>query len=747
MAWGLAGFSIAAARTHVRLWTPRLCAVLFLLAAVGPRQAEAAAPVTVSEDEDPLPAKSPENFDPDPGGVKRPAATTEAPPDFSAVPNLFEPLLPPPPPNYGTTPLPYKLRLPRAGALPTREILHPLPYPQYELTEGNVGLLPNVVPQYNRWRIPFGQYVRYANAGLAETPYQDGPLRFFDPYKASLLKGDSPIIGQDIFLSITMEDQFLAEFRKTPVPSGVSTARPDSTDFYGRGDSYTINNNLSATVEIFKGETSFKPIDWAIRITPIFNINYSEFNENGVVNPDPRGPNYVDRRIHLFDVPVINNPGDVDPVLANGSQPGGSGLRYIGTTDLGHTRYDERTRETVSVEEAYIEIHLRDLTNNYDFVSLRAGNQFLNSDFRGFIFQDTDTGLRLFGNYDNNRYQYNLAYFNLREKDTFSGLNEYSARAQDVVVANIFRQDTLNLFLPSSDPLALGYTTEISFHASMDHGDTHYDKDGFLVRPAPIGGPITTHEVNSFYLGCAGDGHIGWLNLSHAFYEVLGRDDKNGIAGHAVDINAQMAAIELSIDHDYLRPKISFFYASGDGNPRSKTATGFDSILDNPTFAGSPFSYFTRQGLELGNTNVLTKTANSLLLDLRTSKTEGQANFVNPGTLLFNTGVDIDLTQKLKAQINANYIRFVDTAPIKTVLLDKNVDDELGYDLSIGFTYRPTLTQNIIINAGFGVLLPGTGYRQIYRSITDPPPGFSNKSPGQVDSFVYSGIIAVTLTY
>ena len=725
-----------------------LCAAL-LLAAPASRQALVAAPTVVTTEDDPLPAKSPDQFNPDPGGIKQPGSASQAPADAPVVPNLFEPLLPPPPPDYGSKPLPYKLRLPRAGALPTQEITHPLPYPQYELSEGNIGLLPNAVPQYNRWRIPFGTYQRYADRTLAETPYQDGPLRFFDPYKASLLKGDSPIYGQDIFFSATFEDQFLAEFRRTPTPSGVSAARSASTDFYGRGDSFTLSNNLSATLELFKGETSFKPIDWAIHITPVFNINYTEAQENGVLNPDPRGPNYVDRRYIRLDQPVvITNPGDVDPVLGNGIQPigNGSGLRNIGGTDLGGTRYDQRTRETVALQEAYVEVHLKDLSDNYDFVSARAGNQFLNSDFRGFIFQDTDTGLRLFGNYDNNRLQYNLAYFNLREKDTFSGLNQFSARAQDVIVANVFRQDTLNLFLPSSDPLALGYTTEFSFHASLDHGDTHYDKDGFLVRPAPVGGPIEEHQVNSYYLGWAGDGHIGWLNLSHAFYEVLGRDDKNSIAGHGVDINAQMAALELSIDRDYLRPKISIFYASGDGSPQSHTATGFDSILDSPTFAGSPFSYFERQGFILGGSNVLAKPANTLLLDLRTNKTEGQANFVNPGTLLINAGLEAELTPKLRAQFNANYIRFVDTAVIRDVLLTNHADAELGYDLSLGFTYRPTLTQNIIINAGIGVLLPGKGYRDIYRSISDPVAGFPARS-GNSDSVEYSGIVAITLTY
>ena len=114
----------------------------------------------------------------------------------------------------------------------------------------------------------------------------------------------------------------------------------------------------------------------------------------------------------------------------------------------------------MSLEEAFVEIHLKDLDNNYDFVSTRVGNQLLNADFRGFIFNDTNSGLRVFGNYDNNRLQYNFAYFNMREKDTFSGLNQYSARGQDVLVANVFRQDALQLFLSPTNNLAQGYTAE-----------------------------------------------------------------------------------------------------------------------------------------------------------------------------------------------------------------------------------------------------------------------------------------------
>lgn len=711
-------------------------------------QALAADPVSLPlPEEDPLPAKSPKRFNPDPGGQSKPAAATNAPADAPPVPDLFgplpspaEPAAPPFSPADNTPPVPYKLRLPRAGVIPSQEIDRPLPTPQYQLSEGGVGLLPNAIPQTNRWRIPFGQVQRYPDGSRAETPYQNGPLRFFDPYKASLLKGDSPIIGQDIFFSATFEDQFLAEFRRVPVGSGISAARANSTDFFGRSDSYTLSNNFSATLELFKGETAFKPIDWAVRLTPIFNINYTEVKETGLLNPDPRGPNYSAGNPEPSPPAAITNPGDITGVLGNG-------LRHVGEQDFGGTRYTERTRETVSLQEAFVEVHLRDLSDNYDFVSTRLGNQFLNADFRGFVFDDTDTGIRVFGNYDDNRLQYNAAFFNLREKDTFSGLNQYSARGQDVFVANVFRQDALNLFLPAADPLASGYTAEVSVLASLDHGEKHYDKNGFLVRPAPVGGPIMEHDINSVYFGWNGDGHVGWLNLTHSFYQVLGHDDQNAIAGHGVDINAQMAALELSVDRDYLRPKFSLFYASGDDNPRGKWATGFDSILDSPTFIGSPFSFYERQGFGLAGSSVLTKPADSLLLDLRTSKTEGQANFVNPGTFIVGLGLDANLTPKLKAQFNANYIRFVNTAAICDILITNHADDELGYDISLGFTYRPTLTQNIIINAGFGAFLPGQGYRDIYRGITQPVPGFSTGPAGKIDSFLYSGIVAVTFTY
>jgi hypothetical protein len=292
-----------------------------------------------------------------------------------------------------------------------------------------------------------------------------------------------------------------------------------------------------------------------------------------------------------------------------------------------------------------------------------------------------------------------------------------------------------------------GYTAELSFHFNQDDGDLHYDRNGNVVRPNPIGS-LQEHSLSAYYLGWAGDGHIGMLNLSHALYQVLGHDEFNGLAGREIDVNAQMAALELSLDRDWVRYKASFFYASGDSNAEDGTGRGFDSILDNPNFTGGPFSYYVRQGFNFAGTSVNLKPRSSLFPNLRSSKTEGQANFVNPGVFLYGAGLELELTPKLRSFVNANYIHFAETNPLETALLMNDIDTEIGVDLSLGFQYRPFLTDNIIISTGFGTLLPGAGYKDIYRRMTEPVPGFrTHGGAGNADDFLYSGLLVLTLTY
>lgn len=697
-----------------------------------------------------VPPQAPPGFNPDPGVLPSPVSNPlyrtnfgnfekfsgdPVPPDLAlprsrVIGQEIEPVPPSPPDTFGKAELPPSEKLPRENVSILEKIRRKFHTAEYPLAAQHQGYPSGSEPVTNRWRIGFTPWSRYTR-GAVEGPYLSPSPDLWHPYRQSTLKGDLPLIGQDIFLNLTAESTTEFETRRLPTRSGVSAAHPFAAEFYGEGDQLFVQNNFSFSVDLFRGETVFQPVRWAIHLQPVFNVNYIDANETGVVNPDPRGPaakggpNRGPGPANGF----VTNPEDVGGLLNGQLQPA--------SADLSGSNRTQRRRSDLALQQAFGEIHIGDLSETYDFVAARLGNQVFNSDFRGFIFNDVNFGGRVFGNYDNNRLQYNLAMFDMLEKDSNSELNTFDSRDQRVLVLNMYRQDFLKH----------GYTTELSFHANFDEGGTHYDRNDNITRPEPIG-TVLPHDVRAFYLGWAGDGHIGKLNINHAFYQALGTDEFNGIAGRPVDINAQMAALELSYDRDWVRYKASFFYASGDGNPTDGTARGFDSIVDNPNFTGGPFSYYVRQGFNFGGTAVSFKTRNSLIPSLRTSKNEGQANFVNPGIFIYGVGTEMELTPKLRSFINLNYLRFDETAVLKYVLVTDKVASEIGYDASLGFQYRPWLTDNVIISAGFGALLPGTGYRDIYRSSTDPVPGYNSlDNPGRTYDFLYSGIVALTLTY
>ncbi|MGH7803754.1 MAG: hypothetical protein ACREQJ_05355 [Candidatus Binatia bacterium] len=536
------------------------------------------------------------------------------------------------------------------------------------------------LPLPDRWRIGFPRWQRYESTP-GEHPFVEG--RWYDPYNQNLLKGDYPVLGQDIFFAFTGVSDTLFEASRIPKPSGIPAAEADRDDFFGQSEILIFNQNFVTSFEFFKGQSAFKPRDWEIRFTPVFNINYVDAGEENVLEIDPRE---------------------------------------------GTTRFDG----WVGIQEALVEYHLGDLNDYYDFVSTRLGVQGFTSDFRGFIFSDNQPGARLFGNWGANQWQFNLAYFRPLEKDTNSGLNRldsfesFEDRQQQVAVANLYRQDTF----------WYGYTTQFSFHYNADHADeTHFDANGFLVRPAVVGsvipdGSVRFHDVDAYYAGWAGEGHIGWLNVSHAFYWVVGEDDFNPIAGRQTDVSAQLGALELSFDRDWVRPRVSLLWASGDDDPLDDEATGFDTIVDNSAFAGGGFSYFNRQGLPLTGAPVALDQRFSLLPSLRSSKFEGQPNFVNPGIIVSNVGFDFELTPKLRAVVNVNYLRFAETDTLELVLEQADIDPNVGIDYSIGIQYRPLLIDNVILVASAAALTPFEGLREILR-----------------DQTLFSTFVAVTLTF
>lgn len=123
-----------------------------------------------------------------------------------------------------------------------------------------------------------------------------------------------------------------------------------------------------AAASVIKGLTAFKPPELEFRVALAFQDNYVDVPEKRVLYVEPS------RKTHRNDA-------------------------FIG------------------VQEVFVDYHLRNVSERYDFDSRRVGIQPFSTEFRGFLFQDNQLGVRLFGNRDNNRFQYNLAAFRRIEKD------------------------------------------------------------------------------------------------------------------------------------------------------------------------------------------------------------------------------------------------------------------------------------------------------------------------------------------
>lgn len=519
------------------------------------------------------------------------------------------------------------------------------------------------VPIEDRWRIGFSPWDRYGKGHppLDDYPYAQGSS--FGPFNQNVFKGDYPIFGQHTFLDVTFTSFSFIEGRQLPTQTTPfeSTSHPNQFDFFGRTDQLFYFHNFIMSVDLFHGDAAFKPPDWRIKLTPIVNANYLTVEELAQVNPNV--------------------------------EKGAS-----------------RARGWVTLQEWFVEKKLADLSPDYDFVSVRAGSQPFNSDFRGFIFNDVNRAVRIFGTRNANRDQFNIALFRQQEKDTNSLLNSFQDRGQDVFIANYFRQDFI---WP-------GYTTQFSVHYNHDNPSLHFDRNNFLVRPDPVG-TFQPHSIDAVYFGWTGDGHINRFNITHAFYQVVGYDSMNPLANQPQDINAQFAAFELSYDRDYVRFRTSGMFASGDHNVNNRHATGFDSILDFPNFAGGQFTYWQRQAVPLFGVNLTQRF--SFLPDLRSSKVQGQSNFVNPGFGLYNLGFDVEITPRLKSINNYNLMWFDAVQPLQTFLFQQNIHHFIGADLSSGLEYRPLLSNNLLLTFGFALLVPGQGFKDIYNhfmTVVDP---------------------------
>ncbi len=485
--------------------------------------------------------------------------------------------------------------------------------------------------------------------------------KWWDPYNQNTLKGDRPLFD-DVFFNLSIISDSVYEPRRLPTPIGVQTSnRAGSLDVFGDANQYLFAENLLLGFAFIKGDTAFKPPDYEFRFTPVIAYNYTRAEEVGLLNADPR-------------------------------------------------RGASRTDNHIGIQELFLDKHLRNVSDRYDFDSLRVGIQPFTSDFRGFLFQDSQLGVRLFGTRDNNIFQYNLAWIRRLEKDTNSGLNDVGARLRDddIFLANLYYQD-----FP-----VVGFVSQATLIHNRNREDSsfYYNNNGFLERPASLGSE-RPHHYQVSYAGLNGDGHFGRLNLTGSLYYAFGEDSNSYTTDAPSDISAWFGAAEVSLDYDWVRLRGSALYASGDSDPFDNKSEGFDAIFENPQFAGADTSFWIRQAVPLiGGGGISLSGRNGVLASLRSSKEQGQSNFINPGIQLLGVGADFDISPQLRLSSNLNKLWFTNTSSLEFLRNQGGIARDIGWDASVALIYRPLFSQNVVFRLSGAALLGGQGIKQLYNS-------------------------------
>ena len=363
---------------------------------------------------------------------------------------------------------------------------------------------------------------------------------------------------------------------------------------------------------------------------------------------------------------------------------------------------DQGCGEYITLQEAFGELKLFEVGETFDATSGRVGIQGFNSDFFGLVYNDVQPGFRIFSELARNQYKVNVAVFDRLNKEKLSALNELTLRRQHQVGVISLEWD--DFILPG-------------FNILPNIVVTHDDAPGVARRGT----------LDAVYVGVSTNGRIDRFNVNSAFYWVGGHTANNTPNQRSQEISAGMAFAQVAYPINYLNPRLAVAYATGDGNPNDNKAHGFDSVFDNTAFGGGQFSYLFGEKIQLGNTTVLR--GNSVFPSLRGANATSQ--YVNPGVLAVNPGIDMTLTPKTLFEANYNYVRFDDTSSLRSLLRRSRVSKEIGHELNAGVTYRPLLNEQVILFAGAAVLLPGQGIKDT----------FGNDDP------VYKAVLRLILTY
>jgi hypothetical protein len=486
----------------------------------------------------------------------------------------------------------------------------------------------------------------------------------------------------------------------SPLPGAIPADRWRIIDALGQPDNLT---NPYATNNPLKGD---RPI-WRTDGFSVLTVSTTSLLESRrvPVTPDPV-TGQLDPRDQLFN----SQTASIDAVLYEGDtifRPPDYEVRITPILNYSSTNTagTQVTTTTVGAQALFFEKHLRDVSANYDFDSIRIGIQPVTSDFRGFVLADQPLGIRLFGTRDNDIYQYSIGWFRRLPKNA-ARQNELGAGIpdNDVVMANLYVQD-----LGVS-----GLTSEfvLIYDRSRAPG-TRVTTSGDPADPTVTFTAGVHHNYDVAYVGYSADGHIGTLNLTGSLYEVLGREEQGVFITGATRVQASFAAAELSRDFDWIRVRASGLYASGDSNPFDNHSTGFDGINQTAIFAGTDSTFFLHQRLPLVLDEIDLKERDSLFPSLRSTADTGESNYTNPGLELAGLGADFDLSPALRISFDADHVAFASAATLDVIAKRTDIPRNIGTDLSADAFYRPLDSQNIIVRLSFAKLLADPAARTL----------------------------------
>lgn len=373
---------------------------------------------------------------------------------------------------------------------------------------------------------------------------------------------------------------------------------------------------------------------------------------------------------------------------------GGHALLDRGNVSLENNsfrREDDDEETDLALEESWLQVAVNKKFN----INIRAGIQDYKSDFIGSIYNDTDLGLRVTGSYKG--VDWSLYGTNRLENDLLSDFNQISSfRDQQVYIAHL--------------QFNIGKTTvKPSIHFNIDEEGDH--------RRGRVG---REEDVEAFYIGFTTYGPIGPVNLLTGLYGVFGSQDNVSLVGAIPLRDQNVRAFAGYIDVSYpmlngkMTPHTGVFYVSGDSDPFDGDATGFDAISDHVDVWGSKgFMIDDRVALgALGGRTFMRH--DSPYTSLR--DTDANSNYVNPGAVAVNIGLNTKPFDKLSLDTNFTQFWWRETDSLEAILgalgVPNNLGNTLGFEVNMEASYK--LTDKLNLNASGTIYKTNQDLRYVF---------------------------------